>query len=75
MNGDTAIDMSKIGPTFSKELRDAGLAGVPVTWGEDGKLEFGAGATPEQRAAVQAVVGAHDPGAQPSKAIASPRAS
>lgn len=50
----------KIGPTFYAELQAAGLAGLPFSWGEDG-LFFAASITPEQRAAIEAVLAAHDP--------------
>ncbi|MBI4561518.1 MAG: hypothetical protein HY724_05690 [Candidatus Rokubacteria bacterium] len=51
--------MPAIGPTFSDELRAAGLAGLQFSWGEDGALEFDGSMTPEERQAVQAVYDTH----------------
>lgn len=50
-----------IGPTFSEELRVAGLAGLPFSWAPDGSFTFDPRMTPEQIAAVRAVLAAHDP--------------
>lgn len=54
-----------LGPTFGTELRAAGCADG-VRWSPDGSVTFRDDVTPEQRAAVEAVVAAHDPTAQPS---------
>lgn len=56
-----------IGPTFEAEIHAAGLAGLAFAWGPDGVVGLDA-LTPEQRAAVQAVVNAHDPTATPPPA-------
>lgn len=50
-----------IGPSFAKELRAAGLLGLPVVWGADGEISFGPGMSQMQRDAVMAVYAAHDP--------------
>jgi hypothetical protein len=50
-----------IGPTFPGELEAAGLLGLPFSWGADGSLYYDPRMTPEQIAAVEAVVAAHDP--------------
>lgn len=52
--------MKMFGPTFHLELQQAGLLGLPFTWGPNGiggreKL------TPAQAAALDAVIAAHDP--------------
>lgn len=53
--------MSKpIGEMFAKELQEAGLGGLPIAWSSEGKIEYGDTITPEQRAAVEAVLAAHD---------------
>lgn len=60
------------GPSFPSELEAAGLFGLPFSWSEngvnfgdtvhlDGTLTVNEALTPEQRAAVEAVVAAHDP--------------
>ena len=51
---------SKYGPTLVKELNDAGVAGLPFTWGEEG-VQFDPSITDEQKVAIQAVFDAHDP--------------
>lgn len=54
----------KMGPTFGKELFDAGCADG-VSWNADtGALTFGDQVTPAQKLAVQAVVAAHDASAK-----------
>lgn len=54
--------MSKaIGPSFSSELRSAGLFGLHFAWEADGAITFGADMTQEQVDAVNAVYAAHDP--------------
>jgi hypothetical protein len=50
-----------IGPHFPEELQAAGLTGLPFAWGADGSITWGPTMTPEQIAAVQAVVDAHNP--------------
>lgn len=49
-----------IGPNFPKELEDAGLAGLPITYGADGDVQYH-GLTEAQEAILQAVINAHDP--------------
>jgi hypothetical protein len=51
---------SNYGPTLVKELVDAGVSGLPFTWGEGG-VQFGPSVTDAQKAAIQAVFEAHDP--------------
>lgn len=53
--------MKKIGETFGHEIEAAGLAGLPFSWGSDGRIEFGSPMKPEEIAGVQAVYDAHDP--------------
>lgn len=53
--------MAVIGPTFADELRVAGLAGLPFSWGSDGVLEFDRSVTLADRQAILAVLAAHDP--------------
>lgn len=61
--------MSKsIGLSFPSELQAAGLLGLPFSWNENGEVLFADGMTEEQRAAVIAVVRAHDPAA-PAPAV------
>lgn len=49
-----------IGPNFDLELAEAGLLGLPFSWGEDGV--FGMDKLPaDKKAALQAVLDAHDP--------------
>lgn len=59
--------MNRIGPSFDDEIRAAGLAALPFSWGNDGDIQFGASMTQEQRAAVQAVYAAHDPNRESSR--------
>lgn len=54
----------EFGPTFYDELKAAGLAGLPFSWGDDGAYYTDA-ITPEQRAAIEAVIAAHNPLATP----------
>lgn len=49
-----------IGPSFVRELRAAGLGGLPFSWGPDGVF-YSPKMTAEQIAAVEAVLAAHDP--------------
>ena len=53
--------MSKIGPAFIEELEAAELLGLPFAWGDDGSVQYDERMTAEQRAAVAAVLAAHDP--------------
>ncbi len=53
--------MKAIGPTFDKEIRAAGLGGLPFSWGTDGDIQYGPAMTQAQKDAVQAVYAAHDP--------------
>lgn len=53
--------MKRIGARFADELQAAGLLGLRVAWGDDGRVEYAPDVTPEQRAAVAAVYAAHDP--------------
>jgi hypothetical protein len=53
--------MKPIGPSFSAELKAAGLLNLAFSWGEDGAISFGEEMTPQQIAGVQAVYAAHDP--------------
>lgn len=52
----------RIGPTFVDELRAAGLGDVPLAWTADGELSFVNSTSLEVRAAIKAVLDAHDPG-------------
>jgi hypothetical protein len=52
--------MARIGPKFSEDIRAAGLAGLPFAWTEDG-ITYGSTLTPEQRAAIEAVLASHNP--------------
>lgn len=49
------------GPSFESELASAGLLGLPFVWYPGGIVSYGDELTAEQRAAVDAVVAAHDP--------------
>jgi len=51
---------SKYGPTLLKEFNDAGVAGLPFSWNDDG-VYFDSSITDEQKATVFAVIAAHDP--------------
>src|SRR4030042_239969 len=55
--------MDRIGPTFAKELQDAGLAGLRFSWGADGTFQFDPSVTKAQRTAILAVFAAHNPDA------------
>ncbi|SEJ85337.1 hypothetical protein [Achromobacter sp. NFACC18-2] len=56
--------MKKIGPTFTQELEAKGLLGLGFSWGNDtGELRFNDDVTAAERAAVEAVLAAHDPDA------------
>lgn len=57
--------MKQIGPTFPAELAEAGLVGLPFSWGNDGVLSLDV-LTEAQRDAVLAVYAAHDPDAGPT---------
>ncbi|WP_238880420.1 hypothetical protein [Achromobacter xylosoxidans] len=72
--------MNIIGPSFSSELAAAGLLGLPISWNPDG-VNFGdvvnldgtvtlnPALSAENRAAVEAVVAAHDPTAPAPVAV------
>lgn len=64
---------STFGPSFERELEAAGLLGLPFVWYEDGTVTYGDGLSDEQKAALDAVVAAHDPSAPivPSQVMAS----
>lgn len=49
------------GPSFVSELTAAGLLGLPFVWYPDGTVSYGDDLTGEQKAALDAVVAAHDP--------------
>lgn len=49
-----------IGPGFAAEIEAAGLMGLPFAWSAQG-VTYGADLTAPQRAAIEAVVAAHDP--------------
>jgi len=51
---------SKYGSTLVKEFADAGVAGLPFSWNDDG-VYFDPAVTDEQKATVLAVIAAHDP--------------
>ena len=53
--------MKAIGPSFSGELKAAGLYGLPFSWGSDGVIQFDPRITQAQLDAVLAVYAAHDP--------------
>lgn len=53
-----------IGPTFGKELEQAGLSGLSFAWSDDGTLNYSKEITPEQKAAIEAVLAAHNPNNQ-----------
>ena len=48
-------------PKFTEEARVAGLVGLPCAWGEDGEISGRENLTPEQNAALDALIAAHDP--------------
>ncbi|MGR8923871.1 hypothetical protein ACU8MB_08990 [Rhizobium leguminosarum] len=50
----------KIGPNFGNELIAAGLSGLPIAWGEDGRIECGTLAD-DQSARLKLVIASHDP--------------
>lgn len=56
--------MPTFGPTFGDELRTAGLAGLPISWTEGGLVAGRQHLTPEENAALDAVIAAHDPAAR-----------
>ena len=51
----------KIGQNFVNELTEAGLAGLPIAWGENGEVCGRENLTAEQSSALDAVLAAHDP--------------
>lgn len=44
--------------SIEKELKNAGLLGLPFSWGADGSVTYGAGLTEEQRTAIAVAVAA-----------------
>ena len=59
--------MGTIGPSFSEELRTAGLARLPFTWKEDGGIFYGETVTEAQKSQVEAVLATHNPSTPPPK--------
>lgn len=55
--------MKDLGPSFFSELQAAGLAGLPFSWNASGVILYGPDITAEERAAIDAVILAHDPSA------------
>ena len=51
---------SKYGPTLVKEFNDAGVAGLPFTWNDDGVV-FSEDMPEDKKETVLAVIAAHDP--------------
>ena len=51
------------GPSFSRELAIAGLAGLPISWTDDGNILGRDNLDPGQQALLDAVIAAHDPAA------------
>lgn len=49
------------GPTFGDEIRNAGLMGLPFSWGADGSISGRENLTTEQNATLDGVIAAHDP--------------
>lgn len=45
---------------FEEKLEVAGLLGLPVSWGPDGKLEFGPEITDARRQAIERLAAEHD---------------
>lgn len=58
-----------IGPSFSDELRDAGLLGLPFSWCADGTFFGRENLTTEQNDGLDAVILAHDPEALTSATV------
>lgn len=50
-----------IGPSFFDELAEAGLNGLPFSWGSDGSICGRENLTAEQNNALDAVLAAHNP--------------
>ena len=55
------LNVKVLGPSFESEMRAAGLAGLPFSWGSDGSFCGLENLSPEDAAKLQAVVDAHDP--------------
>lgn len=53
--------MKAIGPNFAEELRLAELNTLPMSWMEEGVIEFSERVTLAERNAVNAVLAAHNP--------------
>lgn len=52
---------TRLGKHFARELHEAGMDGLPFSWGEDGALNFGPEITAEQRDDILALAARHDP--------------
>lgn len=50
-----------IGPSFSSELKAAGLMGAPFSWDLDGNITGRGNLTDTQNTTLDAVIAAHDP--------------
>jgi len=59
-----------LGPSFADDLAGAGLSGLPIVWFEDGSITGRENLTPEQNAALDAVIAAHDPAQMPRRKVA-----
>lgn len=55
------MEQKAIGPSFPKELLDAGLTGKPFSWSDAGEFIFNESMTREEKDAVLAVYAAHNP--------------
>lgn len=53
--------ITKIGPSFPVELKQAGLLGLPFAWSADGQFSFDSSMSQAQKDAVLAIVVVHDP--------------
>ena len=58
------MEQKAIGPSFPKELLDAGLTGKPFSWSESGAFIFNPSMAEEDQNAVLAVYAAHNPMAE-----------
>ena len=61
--------MRVLGPTFGDELTAAGLGGLPLVWFADGTISGRERLTPDQAAALDAVIAAHDAARVPAPAL------
>lgn len=53
--------MRLISQTFVTEINNAGLAGLPFSWGADGEFEFSSEITQQQKDDILAIYAAHNP--------------